>query len=148
MKNVPIVCVSCGGSGTGHQQSHVVFHVQYDALKSPTALAHYEPPNARRRAWCLVVEAMSATQRAALLHFATGSARAPATGFAQLMGYGGNRQPFTLQSVDGPPTRLPTAATCFNTLRLAAYRTQAELKQKLLQAVAGSSGFDENAIAV
>jgi hypothetical protein len=96
----------------------------------------------------VVVEAMSATQRAALLHFATGSARAPATGFAQLMGYGGNRQPFTLQSVDGPPTRLPTAATCFNTLRLAAYRTQAELKQKLLQAVAGSSGFDENAIAV
>jgi hypothetical protein len=40
-----------------------------------------------------------APQRAQLLQFCTGSARAPATGFAELMGYGGNQQRFCLQRV-------------------------------------------------
>ena len=98
-----------------------------------------------------------APQRAQLLQFCTGSARAPATGFAELMGYGGNQQRFCLQrvrtlrralatsaharsredkrilphraalslarlaqQVEGEAGRLPTAATCFNTLRLPA----------------------------
>ena len=101
-----------------------------------------------------------AAQRAQLLQFCTGSARAPATGFAELMGYGGNQQRFCLQrvrplrralvtfahawlrkherialteltemprrlaeQVEGEGGRLPTAATCFNTLRLPACET-------------------------
>ena len=40
-----------------------------------------------------------APQRAQLLQFCTGSARAPATGFAGLMGYADNQQQFCLQRV-------------------------------------------------
>ena len=98
-----------------------------------------------------VVKTMSAQQRAEMLHFVIGSSRAPATGFAQLMGYGGNQQRFTLQPVAGQALpgrfRLPTASTCFNTLRLPTYATMEELKQKLLLAVGGARGFDENAVA-
>ena len=40
-----------------------------------------------------------APQRAQLLQFCTGSARAPATGFAGLMGYADNPQQFCMQRV-------------------------------------------------
>ena len=44
-----------------------------------------------------------------------------AGGFAALMGYSGQQQRFTLQARPGTEgSNLPTAATCFNTLRLPA----------------------------
>ena len=89
---------------------------------------------------------MSAAQRAALLFFCTGSTCVPAMGFAHLMGYGGRQQRFALELVPGPSTRLPSAATCFNTLRLPAYGSEAELEQRLLLAVEGAEGFDEGAV--
>jgi hypothetical protein len=126
--------------------------------------------------------ARAGAQRAQLLQFCTGSARAPATGFAALMGYGGNQQRFTLQRVrpaaaepqhllsptcphpfaPNPPHprpnclrlqvpeeggRLPTASTCFNTLRLPAYASEAALAERLRVALANSEGFDEHAVA-
>ena len=42
---------------------------------------------------------------------------------------------------------LPTASTCFNTLRLPPYPSEAELRGKLRVALAGSQGFDEGAVA-
>ena len=67
-----------------------------------------------------MVSQMEPAQRASLLFFSTGSSRVPAGGFAALMGYSGQQQRIMLQSVPGPEggSNLPTAATCFNTLRL------------------------------
>ena len=94
------------------------------------------------------VRAMSREERAALLHFCTGSIRAPALGFASLMGYNGTPHRFTIAfSPHGDIGRLPTASTCFNTLKLPEYTSLVQLNQKLSQAVANSSGFDEAALA-
>jgi E3 ubiquitin-protein ligase HACE1 len=92
--------------------------------------------------WSLVDE-MPTAERAKLLAFSTGSARVPATGFANLMGYNGARTRFKIERLDGSAQRLPVAQTCFNTLKLAAYPSKRMLEEKLLVAMQESGGFDE-----
>ncbi len=83
-----------------------------------------------------------------MLLFCTGSARAPATGFAHLMGLSGEQQRFRLQRVEGSSERFPTAATCFNTLRLLdSYTDEAQLLGRLRRAMREAGGFDEGAVA-
>ena len=95
------------------------------------------------------VRRMTNEERTALLLFCTGSARAPATGFAHLMGYSGQQQRFRLQRVEGSSERLPTAATCFNTIRLPdSYTDEAQLLGRLRRAMREAEGFDEGAAAV
>ena len=38
--------------------------------------------------------------------------------------------------------RLPTAATCFNTLKLPAYSKKATLREKLLYSIRAGAGFE------
>jgi E3 ubiquitin-protein ligase HACE1 len=94
------------------------------------------------------VRRMTNEERSKLLLFCTGSARAPATGFAHLMGYSGRQQRFRLQRVEGSSERLPTASTCFNTIRLpGSYTDEAQLLGRLQRAMRESEGFDEGAVA-
>ena len=94
-----------------------------------------------------IVRGMEIEKRAKLLDFCTGSAQAPATGFAHLMGYSGNQHCFSLQQVDGASDRLPTASTCFNMLSMPAYASAEQLEAKLLGAIDQAQGFDEDAVA-
>ena len=90
---------------------------------------------------------MTSEQRAALLQFCTGSARAPAQGFGALMGYSGQQHRFTLERAHGGVDHLPTASTCFNALKLPDYPSAAVLRAKLRCALTEGSGFDEGAAA-
>ena len=97
------------------------------------------------------VRRMTTEDRSKLLHFCTGSARAPATGFANLMGYAGGgamaqQQRFTIERLDVALERLPVASTCFNALKLPPYTTENVLVEKL-QLVFEAEGFHEGAIA-
>ena len=95
------------------------------------------------------VRRMTNDERSALLLFCTGSARAPATGFAHLMGYSGQQQRFRLQRVQGDSERLPTASTCFNTIRMPdSYTSEAQLLEGLRRATCEAKGFEEGAVAV
>ena len=82
---------------------------------------------------------MTPEERGQLLFFCTGSARAPATGFANLMGYSGQQQRFSTE-------RPPTAATCFNTLKLPPYASAEALAAKL-RLIFWAQGFHEGAVA-
>jgi hypothetical protein len=68
------------------------------------------------------------------------------------MGYSGQQQRFTVELLPGAlgqdAGRLPTASTCFNTLKLCAYGSAEVLGEKLRQAMALAQGFDEVAVAV
>ena len=79
-------------------------------------------------------------QRAQLLHFCTGSSRAPASGFASLMGYAGAQHKFTIMEDGDDDYWLPSSATCFNTLRLPNYSSESKMQERLLTALAGSQG--------
>ena len=98
--------------------------------------------------WQLIEEEFDVELRAAILAFATGSPRVPATGFVNLQGFNGGKCQFTIERVTRGSGRLPTASTCFNTLKLSAFSSKLELKRKLLLAVShANNGFDEAAVA-
>lgn len=96
--------------------------------------------------WRVVAE-LSAEQRAALLRFITSTSRAPLGGFKHLT------PPLTIHKVDCGASplallggkdveRLPSASTCFNTLKLPNYRRAATMKAKLLYAISAKGGFE------
>lgn len=82
-----------------------------------------------------VVEEMSAEDQQALVRFVTSASRAPLLGFAALdPKFGISRVP--------DHTRLPTASTCANLLKLPQYQLKTELREKLLYSIHANSGFD------
>jgi hypothetical protein len=88
-----------------------------------------------------VLESWDDELRAAVLRFATGTPKVPVEGFGALKGSSGPKM-FTIQKVQWDLTRLPQAATCFNTLYLPPYDTDEQLKEKLEFAVTeASEGF-------
>ena len=84
-----------------------------------------------------VISRMSTGDRSKLLQFSTGSPLLPVGGFADL-------RPRWHCSINfsAPSTTLPTAQTCFNILRMAAYPSEDVLEQRLMTALRhGSTGF-------
>ncbi|CAM9808220.1 unnamed protein product [Pylaiella littoralis] len=90
-----------------------------------------------KRFWS-VVNSMSPKERAALLRFVTSCERPPPLGFESM------QPPFCLHRVgirsDGE--RLPTASTCFNTLKLPTYSSEKVLRAKLLVSIFSGTGFE------
>lgn len=82
-----------------------------------------------------VVEEMNAADQHALVKFVTSVSRAPLLGFAALV------PNFGISRVNDD-TRLPTASTCANLLKLPVYKTKTELREKLLYSIHANSGFD------
>lgn len=96
-----------------------------------------------------VVDAFSPQERKELLEFVTGSPGPPVGGFAVLPGYGaiGDVRRFTIAR--NMHSALPVASTCFNTLYLPKYDSDADMHSALLEAVANrhAGGFYEGAVA-
>ena len=92
------------------------------------------------------VRGMTPEDRGKLLFFCTSSARAPATGFAYLLGYSGQQQRFTIERDDRGTERPPTAATCFNMLKLPPYSSSETLAAKL-RLTCWAEGIHEGAVA-
>ncbi|KAJ8437206.1 hypothetical protein Cgig2_007556 [Carnegiea gigantea] len=94
-----------------------------------------------------VMAAFEPRERCALLKFVTSCSRAPLLGFKHL-------QPtFTIHKVacDVPlwaamggqdVERLPSASTCYNTLKLPTYKRASTLRTKLLYAINSNAGFE------
>ncbi|KAG6544429.1 hypothetical protein Mapa_014067 [Marchantia paleacea] len=94
-----------------------------------------------------VVAGLEAHERCALLKFVTSCSRAPLLGFKHL-------QPaFTIHKVvcDAPVwaiiggqdvERLPSASTCYNTLKLPTYKRLSTLREKLRYAICSNAGFE------
>lgn len=105
-----------------------------------------------RDLWAVLGD-FSRDDRALFLKFVTSCSKPPLLGFAHL------HPAFTVQcvSADGAEvpsmlaflgfgrketSRLPTAATCFNLLKLPNFKSKKVLKEKLLYAIKSESGFD------
>jgi ubiquitin-protein ligase E3 C len=105
-------------------RSHCVYGGGYNSLSGGI-----------RRFWS-VVEKFTASERRQLLKFVTSCERAPPLGFAALT------PPFQIQWVGGAPDKLPSSSTCFNTLKLPAYKNEKICKEKLLLSITSGAGFD------
>ena len=86
------------------------------------------------------MEGMTQSELACFIMFVTGTAKVPLDGFASLEGMSGP-QKFQIHRDHGSRERLPQAHTCFNQLVLPAYCSRAQLRERLLFAVANSDGF-------
>uniref|UniRef100_A0A0E0D4M4 HECT-type E3 ubiquitin transferase n=1 Tax=Oryza meridionalis TaxID=40149 RepID=A0A0E0D4M4_9ORYZ len=94
-----------------------------------------------------VIKGFKPTERCMLLKFVTSCSRAPLLGFKYL-------QPsFTIHKVPCDVTlwatiggqdvdRLPSASTCYNTLKLPTYKRSSTLRSKLLYAISSNTGFE------
>lgn len=88
------------------------------------------------RFWA-IVEGMNEQDRGLLLKFVTACERPPSLGFAAL------QPPFTIQRVEcNDDSRLPTASTCFNILKLPTYSSEQVMRDKLLTSIRANAGFD------
>lgn len=74
-------------------------------------------------------------QKRQLLKFVTSCSRPPLLGFKDL------DPPFFIQHA-GNEERLPTASTCTNLLKLPAFKTIDQMREKLLYAIQAEAGFD------
>jgi len=83
-----------------------------------------------------VLERMEERDRALLVKFVTSCERPPSLGFSSL------DPPFSIQRGPLDDTRLPTASTCFNVLKLPQYSSKARLEEKLLAAIRSGAGFE------
>ena len=134
----------------GHMQILMCGAVEIDVVdwKTSTVTVGFDDGSSTVQWFWALVNVMSEGERSTLLHFCTGSARAPAAGFGSLMGYNGQQHRFTIKCMAGGADRLPTASTCFNTLNLPEYENEGQFKAKLLLALSGGVGFHEGAVAV
>jgi len=88
-----------------------------------------------------ILFSLSGNQKAAFLQFVTGSSKVPLQGFSSLPGMRG-LQKFSIHKTGGTQMSLPSAHTCFNSLDLPAYKSEQELREKLLYAInEGAVGF-------
>ena len=79
-----------------------------------------------------VVHELSLEEQAKLLGFATGSARSPIGGLAELR---------MIVTKSTNTEQLPTSHTCFNQLILPEYASKKVLKEKILIAITHATGF-------
>ncbi|KAH9085410.1 hypothetical protein Ae201684P_005118 [Aphanomyces euteiches] len=84
------------------------------------------------------LESFSPSERALFLRFVTSCQRAPILGFQSL------HPPFCVQkiSIRSDDEKLPSASTCFNTLKLPTYSSYKVLREKLLTAIMSGAGFE------
>ena len=91
--------------------------------------------------WEIVESVLTKDEKRLLLMFSTGMTAVPVGGFASLESIHRDKVPFTIYMLNDIEA-LPTAATCFNMLRLPAYPNKEMLRNKLLAAIRfGSTGF-------
>ena len=107
-----------------------------DWMRNATYINYSKSDQVIRWFWQFVLS-LSSSDKALLLRFTTGSSKLPPGGFAQLSPtFTITRTPYRLER------GLPTAATCFNLLKLPAYESEYALKKFVHTAILfGSEGF-------
>ncbi|KZO99792.1 HECT-domain-containing protein [Calocera viscosa TUFC12733] len=83
-----------------------------------------------------IVRSLDHQQKRLLLRFVTSCSRPPLLGFVEL------KPKFAIRCSSDDQSRLPTAATCFSTLKLPRYKSADVMRDKLLQSITANAGFD------
>jgi ubiquitin-protein ligase E3 B len=136
-KNVQVLGGTAGAEGINIED--MMQHCQYKG--------GYTKTSPTIRMFWKAVTSFDIEGRRLLLKFITGTRRAPLGGFANLA------PPLVIYKVDcqapvmacfaGPDVeRLPSASTCFSTLKLPNYRRFSTLRSKVLYAITSKAGFD------
>lgn len=96
----------------------------------------YDDNHPTVRMFWRVCESLDQERRKQLLRFVTSCARPPLLGFKEL------NPKFAIRDAGIDESRLPTASTCVNLLKLPLYQDEETLRRKLLHAISAGAGFD------
>ncbi|KAK4056483.1 ubiquitin-protein ligase (E3) [Microbotryomycetes sp. JL221] len=112
--------------------------IDLDDLRSSTVYGGWdgEEANDTIRMFWKVVNEFNAEQRTKLIKFVTSCGRPPLLGFKEL------NPRFAIRHAGNDQTRLPSASTCVNLLKMPAFKDEQTLKTKLLYAIESGAGFD------
>jgi ubiquitin-protein ligase E3 C len=118
-----------------------------DIAKSAVYSGGYAADHPSVRMLWEVVSEMEEKDQRAFLKFVTACPNTPLLGFSQLapsfcVHRAGMRGGSESDEADADTNRLPTAATCVNTLKLPPYVSKETFREKLLTAIRSESGFD------
>ncbi|KAH9890126.1 HECT-domain-containing protein [Cubamyces lactineus] len=117
-----------GGVDTPIDLDDLRAHTQYGGL--------YDDHEQTIEIFWSVVKTFNQDERRKLLRFVTSCSRPPLLGFKEL------NPNFAIRDATGDESRLPTASTCVNLLKLPRYKSPKVLREKLLQAINSNAGFD------
>ncbi|KAG0234785.1 hypothetical protein BGW41_001008 [Actinomortierella wolfii] len=110
--------------------------IQLDDLKQNVVYSNFSEDDPTIKHFWSVVEDMSEEDRRLLIKFVTSCARPPLLGFKEL------NPKMCIRNAGDEEDRLPTSSTCMNLLKLPAFKTRKQLKEKLMYAIHAEAGFD------
>lgn len=114
--------------------------IDLDDLRAHTDYQGFKPTDPIINFFWSALRSFSKEEKALFLQFVTGTSKVPLEGFKALYGARGPQQ-FNIHKAFGTHL-LPCAHTCFNQLDLPEYKTEEDLREKLLIALhEGSEGF-------
>ncbi|PWN33747.1 HECT-domain-containing protein [Meira miltonrushii] len=105
-------------------------------LQANTVLGGYHEKDQVMDFFWRSLESFTHAQRKAFLKFATSCPSPPLLGFQQL------NPKFGIRHAGDDTSRLPTASTCVNLLKLPRYTSFEQCREKLLYAIESGAGFD------
>lgn len=110
--------------------------VDIDDLRKHTVLGGYHEADLTVQHFWKVLEGFDQRMRKAFLKFVTSSPNPPLLGFSQL------NPLFAIRKAGDDTSRLPTASTCVNMLKLPDYADEQTCEDKLRYAIQSEAGFD------
>jgi len=102
-------------------------------LFAPAPVTAVKPNHPVIRHFWSIVHGLTQAQQKQLLHFVTGSASVPVKGLSEVK--------LVIANGGRDVRLLPSSRTCFSTLMLPLYKSEAELKKKLLISIEHNTGF-------
>ncbi|SNX81740.1 related to ubiquitin protein ligase e3 [Melanopsichium pennsylvanicum] len=105
-------------------------------LRKHTVLGGYHEQDLTVQHFWRALESFDQPMRKAFLKFVTSSPNPPLLGFSQL------NPMFAIRKAGEDKTRLPTASTCVNMLKLPDYEDEQTCRDKLKYAIMSEAGFD------
>ena len=116
-----------------HSNHAAAYAAHLDPFAPAQPVTAVKPAHPVIRHFWSIVRSLDTGQKKQLLHFVTGSASVPVKGLSEVklvIANGGNNVQM-----------LPSSRTCFSTLMLPLYKTEAELRKKLLISIEHNTGF-------
>lgn len=110
--------------------------INFQDLKDNCVLFEYRNSDDTMAYFWQVLEEFSNEDKHRFIKFVTSTPKAP------LLGFGALRPKFAIRRAGNDPSRLPTASTCVNMIKLPNYANKRILREKLLTSIRADAGFD------
>ena len=116
-----------------HNQHSAAYQAHLNPFAPAQPVTAVKPAHPVIKHFWSIVHGLDPAQKKQLLHFVTGSSSVPVKGLSEVK--------LVIANGGSDVRLLPSSRTCFSTLMLPLYKTEAELKKKLLISIEHNTGF-------